>query len=329
MKATTSSFKVGLLLAVNFVTGGCVSEHPAPVTEKSPAAVQAAKPAKEKAVVKQVGGAPAEFYTVQKGDTLYSIALAHDLDYRELAQWNNISDPATVSEGRQLRLAPPLETVITAPLITTPGVEGKPVENVEGKPLPPPGMVKTEPKAVKLPYSDQALAQLQKLEAPRSKSEPSPEIKPEIKTENKIESKTESKTENKIPGAAAGEIDWGWPAAGKVVSGFSETANLKGVDIAGKLGEPVLASAPGKVVYSGSGLRGYGKLIIIKHNDTYLSAYAHNSEILVKEGQAVVKGQKIGEMGDSDADQVKLHFEIRRLGKPVDPLKYLPANKTS
>ncbi|MGH8716981.1 MAG: peptidoglycan DD-metalloendopeptidase family protein, partial [Burkholderiales bacterium] len=103
----------------------------------------------------------------------------------------------------------------------------------------------------------------------------------------------------------------------------------KGVDIAGSIGQPVYASAPGKVVYSGSGLRGYGKLIIIKHNDTYLSAYAHNSEILVKEGQAVVKGQKIGEMGNSDADQVKLHFEIRRLGKPVDPLKYLPTDKTS
>ena len=330
MKATTSSFNVGVLLAVNLVVAGCVSERPAPVVEKSPAAVQAAKPAKEKAVVKQASGAPGEFYTVQKGDTLYSIALAHDLDYRGLAQWNNISDPTAVSEGRQLRLTPPpSETVVTAPLITTPGVEGQPVESPEGKPLPPPGMLKTEPTAVKLPYSDQALAQLQKSDVPASKTEPVPETKLAIKTDDKAEGKTEGKAENKIPGTASGEIDWGWPAAGKVVSGFSETANLKGVDIAGKLGEPVLASAPGRVVYSGSGLRGYGKLIIIKHNDTYLSAYAHNSEILVKEGQAVVKGQKIGEMGDSDADQVMLHFEIRRLGKPVDPLKYLPANKAS
>jgi lipoprotein NlpD len=119
-------------------------------------------------------------------------------------------------------------------------------------------------------------------------------------------------------------LSWSWPAKGKVIAGFSESANLKGIDIAGSMGEPVVASAPGKVVYAGSGLRGYGKLIIIKHNKTYLSAYAHNREILVKEGQQVAKGQKIAEMGNSDADQVKLHFEIRRLGKPMDPARYLP-----
>ena len=127
-----------------------------------------------------------------------------------------------------------------------------------------------------------------------------------------------------MPEIDGGNIDWAWPAAGKVISGFSETANLKGIDIAGKSGQPVLASGPGKVVYAGNGLRGYGKLIIIKHNNTFLSAYAHNREILVKEGQQVARGQKIAEMGDSDADQVKLHFEIRRLGKPVDPAKFLP-----
>jgi lipoprotein NlpD len=130
-------------------------------------------------------------------------------------------------------------------------------------------------------------------------------------------------------GARVPEIDddkiiWVWPTAGKLIAGYSDTASLKGIDIAGKAGQPVVASAAGKVVYSGSGLRGYGKLIIVKHNTTYLSAYAHNREILVKEGQQVAKGQKISEMGDTDADQVKLHFEIRRLGKPVDPVKYLP-----
>ncbi|MGH8754174.1 MAG: peptidoglycan DD-metalloendopeptidase family protein [Burkholderiales bacterium] len=319
MMVTTSSLKAGvLLLAINLLAGGCANElRPAQVIDKSPAARQAAKPAKEKIVAKQEGGARPEFYIVQKGDTLYSIALAHDLDYKDVAQWNNISDPALISEGQQLRLTSSPDVAVTAPLQTTPGVEGKPVESLEARPLPPSGMVKTEPKAVKLPYSDQALAQLQKTAVLRAKTEPAPEPKPE------------SKTESKIPGAVIGEIDWGWPATGKIVSSFSETANLKGVDIAGSIGQPVYASAPGKVVYSGSGLRGYGKLIIIKHNDTYLSAYAHNSEILVKEGQAVVKGQKIGEMGNSDADQVKLHFEIRRLGKPVDPLKYLPTDKTS
>ncbi len=121
------------------------------------------------------------------------------------------------------------------------------------------------------------------------------------------------------------KIDWLWPAKGKVVSGFSETANLKGIDIAGTAGDPVIASAAGKVVYVGTGLRGYGKLVIVKHNKTWFSAYAHNREILVKEGQQVTRGQKIAEMGNTDADQVKLHFEIRRLGKPVDPARYLPA----
>jgi lipoprotein NlpD len=120
------------------------------------------------------------------------------------------------------------------------------------------------------------------------------------------------------------ELDWSWPVNGKVLAGFGDNQNAKGMDIAGKIGQPVKAAAPGKVVYSGSGLRGYGKLIIIKHNKTFLSAYAHNNQIMVKEGQVVAKGYKIAEMGDSDTDQAKLHFEIRQLGKPVDPLKYLP-----
>jgi lipoprotein NlpD len=115
-----------------------------------------------------------------------------------------------------------------------------------------------------------------------------------------------------------------WPAQGNVVAGFDEAKN-KGLDIAGKLGDPVSAVADGRVVYAGSGLRGYGNLIIIKHNDTYLTAYAHNQTLLVKEDQSVRKGQKIAEMGQSDADRVKLHFEVRKQGKPVDPLKYLPA----
>ena len=122
----------------------------------------------------------------------------------------------------------------------------------------------------------------------------------------------------------ADDLDWAWPAKGKLVTGFSDTANLKGIDIAGTSGQPVLASAPGRVVYAGTGLRGYGKLVIIKHNNTFLSAYAHNKDITVKEGQQVKRGEKIAEMGATDADQVKLHFEIRRLGKPMDPLKYLP-----
>ncbi len=121
------------------------------------------------------------------------------------------------------------------------------------------------------------------------------------------------------------DVPWGWPTpAGVVLAGFDEQRN-KGLDIGGKQGDPVVASADGRVVYAGAGLRGYGNLIILKHNNTYLSAYAHNQTLLVKEDQTVRKGQKIAEMGNSDADRVKLHFEIRRQGKPVDPAKYLPA----
>ncbi|MFT4266976.1 MAG: peptidoglycan DD-metalloendopeptidase family protein [Xenophilus sp.] len=128
--------------------------------------------------------------------------------------------------------------------------------------------------------------------------------------------------------ASSGEEDvgWIWPAQGSLIAGFDEAKN-KGLDIGGKAGDPVLAAADGRVVYAGAGLRGYGNLIILKHNNTYLTAYAHNQTLLVKEDQNVQKGQKIAEMGSSDADRVKLHFEIRRQGKPVDPSRYLPSRQ--
>jgi lipoprotein NlpD len=120
------------------------------------------------------------------------------------------------------------------------------------------------------------------------------------------------------------DIGWIWPSNGTVLAGFDEAKN-KGLDIGGVAGEPVLASADGKVAYAGAGLRGYGNLIILKHNNVFLTAYAHNQSLLVKEDQSVKKGQKIAEMGNTDADRVKLHFEVRRQGKPVDPAKYLPS----
>ena len=127
------------------------------------------------------------------------------------------------------------------------------------------------------------------------------------------------------PSAAEDAVSFQWPARGNLLSGFDESKN-KGLDIGGKVGDPVNAAADGRVVYAGAGLRGYGNLIILKHNNTYLTAYAHNQTLLVKEDQVIKRGQKIAEMGSSDADQVKLHFEIRRQGKPVDPVKYLSAN---
>ena len=122
-------------------------------------------------------------------------------------------------------------------------------------------------------------------------------------------------------------VDWGWPAKGSVAAGFTEAS--KGLQIRGMLGQPILASAAGQVTYVGASVRGFGKMVVIKHNRLFLSVYAHNNQVLVKEGQAVAKGQKIAEMGNTDTDQIKLHFEIRRLGKPVDPLKYLPGDRPS
>jgi lipoprotein NlpD len=127
-----------------------------------------------------------------------------------------------------------------------------------------------------------------------------------------------------VAGGGDDDIAWIWPTSGAVLAGFDEVKN-KGLDIAGSLGDSVVAAADGRVVYVGAGLRGYGNLIILKHNNTYLTAYAHNKSLLVIEDQAVRKGQKIAEMGNSDADRVKLHFEVRRQGKPVDPSKYLPS----
>jgi lipoprotein NlpD len=128
------------------------------------------------------------------------------------------------------------------------------------------------------------------------------------------------------PGAREGDddVNWLWPASGPLLAGFDEARNVKGLVIGGKPGDPVVAAADGRVVYAGSGLRGYGNLVIVKHNNTYLTAYAHNQTLLVREDQVVRRGQKIAEMGSSDSDRVNLHFEIRRMGRPVDPARLLP-----
>jgi len=302
MKAASLAFMCAFV-------AGCASTGPAPVSERLPAAKKTVAKARP---VREPDWRP-ESYTVQKGDTLYSIALEHGLEYRELAEWNGIEDVNVIHVGKQLKLKLAPQAVVVVPL--------KPATAVEGKPLGSDvASVKAQPKPLKLPYSEQAQARLENPPSPAAVPKPEPSVAKLAKPDDKP---LPAEPTKEIVGEDDEQIDWGWPANGKVIAGFADGQNAKGVDIGGKSGQPVLASAPGKVVYSGSGLRGYGKLIIIKHNKTYLSAYAHNSHILVKEGQAVMKGQKIAEMGDTDADQVKLHFEIRRLGKPVDPTKYL------
>jgi lipoprotein NlpD len=182
--------------------------------------------------------------------------------------------------------------------------------------LKPPASAENAPAA---PAAEGAVASAIKTEA-------APQAKPldePVSTPTEIKADVAKPAEKALDDSA---VEWGWPAVGKIIAKFSD--NNKGMDIAGSEGQPILAAASGKVVYSGNGLRGYGKMVIIKHNTTYLSAYAHNSQIVVKEGQDVVKGQKIAEMGNSDADSVMLHFEIRKLGQPIDPEKFLPGNAT-
>ena len=293
------------LLLAGALAAGCTARSPAPVVDRSsqPRSTAPGKPPAGAPPALRAPDARPEFYVVRKGDTLYSIALDHGVDYRELALENGIDNPGAIQVGQRLRLVAPRGSATTAPLKTAPGVEAR---ALGGGPAPAAATVKTQPQGVRIPYSDQTYAQL----AGVKPAGPSPQARADS------------------PPAAAGpegeDIDFMWPATGRIVNNFSDGANLKGIGIAGTSGQPVYASAPGRVIFSGTGIRGFGKLIVIKHNNTYLSVYGHNSELLVKEGQNVAKGQKIAEMGATDADQVKLHFEIRRYGKPVDPVTLLP-----
>lgn len=199
-------------------------------------------------------------YRVQPGDTLFKIAFENSLDYRALAEWNDLSDPDRIRAGEILKLVAPKPVVTTSAVPATTRIEVRPIRAEIVTP-------------------------------PDSRDDP-----PDV---------------------------WVWPSQGALHARFGEGTG-KGIDISGRKGQAVQAAAAGKVVYAGAGLRGYGKLIIIRHGKTLLSAYAHNQRILVGEGQYVTRGQTIAEMGDTDTDRVKLHFEIREYGKPVDPLNYLP-----
>jgi lipoprotein NlpD len=197
---------------------------------------------------------------------------------------------------------------------------------IESRPLANSDKLKVEPRGQRLPYSDRNLALLSAGDSPAGASPTAPTTPapaPGAAPVTPPAPAAPPPAPDKAGGTAEEAIDWIWPVKGKVLSTFTEAS--KGIDIGGRKGAPVLAASGGRVVYAGSGLRGYGKLVIIKHNETWLSAYAHNENILVKEQQEVKRGQKIAEMGSTDADQVKLHFEIRRQGKPVDPARLLPS----
>jgi lipoprotein NlpD len=244
------------------------------------------------------GPPPPGYYRVKPGDTLYRIALENGQNYRDIATWNNLANPNQIEVDQLLRVAPPGANVAAV----TPGVATSPVGGtgaVETAPLnaPPPAGANPPPGAAGAPpiYGSGSSATTIPPQPPASGAS----------------------------AAAPANVNFSWPARGPILNTFDDSSN-KGVNIGGAPGDPVKAAADGRVVYAGNGLRGYGNLIIIKHDATYLTAYAHNRALMVKEGDAVTKGQKIAEMGNSDSDRVMLHFEVRKQGKPVDPLKYLP-----
>lgn len=317
-------------LCAGLILAGCSTAHVAPVVDWTSAQAGVVK-SKAQAAGGKVRDWRPSVHEVQKGETLYSIALEYGLDYRELAVWNNLGDINRILVGRSLRLTAPVSAASSA------------VTPVQAVALKPPSIATeaivespniTQPQAIKLPYSASAISRLastevQPVEKPVALKPTAAMAAVAVEVLPKSVAATEKPVVVPAKDGSAKEaddvaLDWAWPTNGRVIAEFSEAKASKGIDIGGSRGQPVFAAAAGKVVYSGSGLRGYGKLVIIKHSAIYLSAYAHNQQVLVKEGQVVSRGQKIAEMGDTDAEQVALHFEIRQMGKPVDPLKYLP-----
>jgi len=249
---------LNILITLLFVAGCGHNNHYAVVRDSSP-------PPKDKIT----------HHIVAKGETLYSIAWRHNLDYKNLALANGISRDFRIYPGQRLSLR---------------------------EASPPPRLI-----SKKTNKTNKVSPKYSKSTATRSKKET-----PKITSVRKVPAQVLPKK-------------WVWPARGKLLDGFQSNGGLnKGIDIEGKLEEPVIAAAAGRVVYSGNGLRGYGKLLIVKHSELFLSAYAHNHKLLVGEGAIVKQGQKIAEMGSTGTDAVKLHFEIRHDGKPVNPLKFLP-----
>ena len=325
-----------LLSLLIFGLAGCASRAPVPVSDtQSPLRIEGAKPAQPTGKV----------YTVRKGDTLFGIAREQGVNSRDLAAWNNLDNSNRIAVGQVLRLSPPAAS-IPATVPSPEGTEVRPIaaggavvaRSLDGTPaasaIPPaptlsPGNTETlkrTPKGGKLPYSAENLALLKARDGvPVSVTAPPPV--PVVTPAP--DSPPPPKPVAPVVPADSGGIEWAWPTAGKLLANFSEANSgaqemSKGIDIAGKVGDPVQAAAAGKVIYVGT-MAKYGNLAIVLHAGGYSSVYAHNSRIHVKEGQMVKRGQKIADLGNSDADQPKLHFELRQQGKPVDPLKFLPA----
>ncbi|WP_407331301.1 peptidoglycan DD-metalloendopeptidase family protein [Enterovibrio sp. 27052020O] len=308
--------KVLVFLSVLGFLSACSISSPAPVSSVGPDYGDIER-----------GSYRGSYYKVQKGDTLYYIAYITDRDVKEIISANKLAPPYTIFPGQKLDLwqkkyVPPVYgkkgDVPIIPAAVPVAVAAAPVA-VTKSPTPPTGSSAKTGKdnqkyaSQKKPESSSQNKKNVEQQKVKEYSQPVTKNKPSV-----------DKSANKSPGTPKA-ISWQWPVSGRVVSGFSSSElGNKGVDIAGKRGQSISASADGKVVYAGNALRGYGNLIIIKHNDDYLSAYAHNDRIFVSERQNVKKGQKIASMGSSGTNSVRLHFEIRYKGKSVNPLRYLP-----
>ncbi len=353
----SSMFSLVLIAFFAILLTACESNPPAPVVDRLPQSSKSATATEGGAKANQTGNSAAKndgrptTHIVKKGETLFAIGLEYGVDYKEIAATNRINPPYTIEIGQVLNLASAEgkansdstsatteDGVVITPINTdsaviettisennSPNAVNKPAQSVNN------GLL-SEPKAIREPYSVEAFNRTTPVKTTETKVIATGksvvtvvETKVNEVKAGDLKSGEAAPAENKSPQAQSTDdesIKWSWPTQGKVVASFNEATN-KGLDIGGSAGQAINAAGSGKVIYSGSDLRGYGKLVIIKHNKTYLSVYAHNSKIIVKEGQVVAAGQKIAEMGNTDSNTVKLHFEIRRLGKSVDPAKYL------
>ena len=304
------SWITGIALVFSLLIAGCAAPRgPAPVEDRgtmskapaptltTPGSLLVTTDANGKPLAGIENYGKPGYYAVRPGDTIRRVGTDTGQRWQDIAKWNNLDNPDLIEVGQVLRVIPPGGTAVASMAGSTDasGVVTRPV-------VPQAAIGGSAPAAgTTAPTSAQASSAATPVKPPVTTSSVSPAA------------------------AASGDEDvgWIWPAQGSLIAGFDEAKN-KGLDIGGKVGDPIIAAADGRVVYAGAGLRGYGNLIILKHNNTYLTAYAHNQVLFVKEDQSVQKGQKIAEMGNSDADRVKLHFEIRRQGRPVDPARYLP-----
>jgi lipoprotein NlpD len=323
--------------AASLVLAACGTLRSSVVIEPTAGAAQ--RPATAAATTVARTPIPGGMYTVLKGDTLYSIAFRNGVDFRDLAQWNQIAEPYTIWPGQRLRLSPgthaPVATagqprpaasaVASAPPAAHSAPAAAPMfETVApaGSAPTPAGSVPTPPSETHagVPAASSASAAAPPVTAASAGVVPVAGVPPSAPAPAPV-APTAVPTG---PSRAVGGLTWRWPAAGVVVKRFQSADAIPGIEIAGKPGEPVRAAADGVVVYSGNGLVGYGELVIIKHSDSMLSAYGHNRKRLVKEGQRVSAGQQIAEMGSTGAARNGLEFQIRKDGNPIDPLTYLP-----